>query len=38
MGNVLSGLVLESRFQPKLLPLNQLPELAEKLFSALIQI
>jgi AcrR family transcriptional regulator len=36
MGSVLGGLVLESRFQPKLLPLNHLQELAEELFAALI--
>jgi AcrR family transcriptional regulator len=36
IGSVLSGLVLESHFQPKLLPLNHLQDLAEELFSALI--
>jgi hypothetical protein len=36
MGSVLGGLSLESRFQPRLLPLPHLQELAEELFTALI--
>jgi AcrR family transcriptional regulator len=36
VGSVFSGLVLESHFQPKLLPLNHLQELAEELFAVLI--
>jgi hypothetical protein len=36
MGAALRGLVLESHFQPSLLPANHLQQLAEELFEALI--
>lgn len=36
IGNVLGGLILESHFQPALLPVHHLQKLAEELFTALI--